>query len=70
MSTCICQNYSSISYSEDKYLALRSVLYPGQHIGIEEDGELKPYIEMQTLDRSFLFIPFPQSSVTTVSGAP
>ena len=49
---------------EDKYVALESAFYPGQHLGILEDGELKPPPETPALDRASLFIPFPHATVS------
>ena len=51
-------------HSENKYVALKSVFYPGQHVGILENGELKPPSETTAQDRSSLFIPYPQPMAT------
>jgi hypothetical protein len=47
---------------EGKYVALESGFYPGQHVGIREDGELQPTSETPPRHRASLFIPFPQFS--------
>jgi len=52
------------SHSENKYVALKSVFYPSQHVGILENGELKPPSETTAQDRSSLFIPYPQPMAT------
>ena len=59
MYVCELCSYVVSSISEGKYVALESVFYPGQHVGIRENGELKPTAETAALDRASLFIPFP-----------
>ena len=46
---------------DEKYVALESVFYPNQHIGIDEDGGLRPPPDTPARDRTSLFIPFPHS---------
>jgi hypothetical protein len=52
--------YSDFNLHEigDSYVALESAIYPGQHVGIREDGELQPPDETPPMDRGSLFIPF------------
>ena len=57
----------SMHSTEDKYAALESTVYSGQHVGILEDGGLKPPGDTPALDRASLFIPFPHSPATAVS---
>ena len=63
-----CLNNGLYFATEDKYVALESVLYPGQHIGVNEAGELtQPPTETSATDRTALFIPFPHSTASGVS---
>ena len=57
----------SMHSTEDKYAALESTVYSGQHVGILEDGGLKPPGDTPARDRASLFIPFPHSPATAVS---
>ena len=50
------------STPEGKYVALESGFYPGQHVGVRENGELQPPPETPARHRASLFIPFPQFS--------
>ena len=43
---------------------LESAFYPGQHLGILDNGELKPPPETPALDRASLFISFPHATVS------
>ena len=40
-------------------MALESGFYPGQHVGVREDGEIQPPAETPPMDRASLFVPFP-----------
>ena len=53
--------------SEDKYVALESVFYAGQHVGFSDDGIPQPPGETPPLDKTALFLPFPHSSVSLYS---
>ena len=53
--------------SEEKYVALESVFYESQCVGICDDGDLQSPDETPPLDRASLFIPFQHTSVTAVS---
>ena len=59
-------NISFYKTSEDKYVALESVFYAGQHVGISDDGVPQPPEDTPPLDRTALFIPFPHSSVSVL----
>lgn len=54
---------------EDKYIVLESAFYPGQYVGIQEDGNLLPPGETPFRDRASLFISFPHSPITDVSNS-
>lgn len=56
-------------FSEDKYIALESVFYRGQYVGVQEDGNLLPPGETPFRDRASLFISFPHSPITGVSNS-
>jgi hypothetical protein len=49
-------------------VALESAVYPGQHVGIREDGELKSAAETPPMDPSSFFIPFLHSSASGSAG--
>jgi hypothetical protein len=55
--------------SEDKYVALESVFYAGQHVGISDDGVPQPPGETPPLDKTALFLPFPHSPPTEATPA-
>ena len=60
---CVCLCVCKVSlYSGESYVALESAVYPGQHVGISEDGEMKPPGETPPMDPGSLFIPFLHSS--------
>jgi hypothetical protein len=50
------------------FVALESAVYPGQHVGIREDGELKSAAETPPMDPSSFFIPFLHSSASGSAG--
>ena len=52
---------------EEKYVALESVFYERQYVGVGDDGDLQSPDETPPLDRASLFIPFQHISVTAVS---
>ena len=58
------ESYSIIAcnYSGDNCVALESVVYPGQHVGVREDGELRLPADTPPMDPTSLFVPFLHSS--------
>ena len=58
----MCATYSHVSLCVDNYVALESAVYPGQHVGVGEDGEICPPAETPPMDLASLFVPFLHSS--------